>query len=53
MFFAEISGSAVADVAATGPIIIPAMKRAGYPVPFTAAVTSPRLLASSSRRRSR
>jgi C4-dicarboxylate transporter, DctM subunit len=40
MFFAEISGSAVADVAATGPIIIPAMKKAGYPGPFTAAVTS-------------
>jgi C4-dicarboxylate transporter, DctM subunit len=28
MFFAEISGSAVADVAATGSIMIPAMKRA-------------------------
>ena len=40
MFFAEISGSAVADIAATGPIIIPAMKKAGYPGPFTAAVTS-------------
>ena len=40
MFFAEISGSAVADVAATGPIIIPAMKARGYPGPFTAAVTS-------------
>jgi C4-dicarboxylate transporter DctM subunit len=40
MFFAEISGSAVADVAATGPIIIPAMKKRGYPGPFTAAVTS-------------
>jgi tripartite ATP-independent transporter DctM subunit len=40
MFFAEISGSAVADIAATGPIIIPAMKARGYPGPFTAAVTS-------------
>ena len=40
MFFAEISGSAVADVAATGSIMIPAMKRRGYPAPFTAAVTS-------------
>lgn len=40
MFFAEISGSAVADIAATGPIIIPAMKERGYPGPFTAAVTS-------------
>jgi tripartite ATP-independent transporter DctM subunit len=40
MFFAEISGSAVAGVAATASIIIPAMKRRGYPGPFTAAVTS-------------
>lgn len=40
MFFAEISGSAVADVAATGPVLIPAMKRQGYSGPFTAAVTS-------------
>lgn len=40
MFFAEISGSAVADVAATGSIMIPAMKRRGYPAAFTAAVTS-------------
>jgi tripartite ATP-independent transporter DctM subunit len=40
MFFAEISGSAVADVAATGSVLIPAMKRRGYPGPFTAAVTS-------------
>jgi C4-dicarboxylate transporter, DctM subunit len=40
MFFAEISGSAVADVAATGSILIPAMKRRGYPAAFSAAVTS-------------
>jgi len=40
MFFAEISGSAVADVAATGSIMIPAMKKRGYPAAFTAAVTS-------------
>ncbi|MFQ5784631.1 MAG: TRAP transporter large permease [Alphaproteobacteria bacterium] len=40
MFFAEISGSAVADVAALGSILIPAMKRKGYPGPFAAAVTS-------------
>jgi C4-dicarboxylate transporter DctM subunit len=40
MFFAEISGSAVAGVAATASIIIPAMKKRGYPGPFTAAVTS-------------
>jgi tripartite ATP-independent transporter DctM subunit len=40
MFFAEMSGSAVADVAALGSILIPAMKRKGYPAPFAAAVTS-------------
>ena len=40
MFFAEISGSAVADVAALGSILIPAMKKKGYPGPFSAAVTS-------------
>jgi tripartite ATP-independent transporter DctM subunit len=40
MFFAEISGSAVADVAALGSILMPAMKQKGYPGPFTAAVTS-------------
>lgn len=40
MFFAEISGSAVADVAAIGSILIPAMTKKGYPAPFAAAVTS-------------
>ena len=40
LFFAEISGSAVADVAALGTILIPAMKRKGYSTPFAAAVTS-------------
>jgi tripartite ATP-independent transporter DctM subunit len=40
MFFAEISGSAVADVAAIGSILIPAMKKKGYPKPFAAAITS-------------
>ena len=40
LFFAEISGSAVADVAALGSILIPAMKKRGYPTPFAAAVTS-------------
>ena len=40
MFFAEMSGSAVADVAALGSILIPAMKKKGYPGPFAAAVTS-------------
>ena len=40
MFFAEISGSAVADVAAIGSVLIPAMKRRGYSKEFAAAVTS-------------
>ncbi len=40
MFFAEISGSAVADVAAMGSILIPAMKKRGYPKEFAAAVMS-------------
>lgn len=40
LFFAEISGSAVADVAALGSILIPAMKKRGYPVTFAAAVMS-------------
>ena len=40
MFFAEISGSAVADVAALGSVLIPAMKKRGYPAPFAAAIMS-------------
>jgi len=40
MFFAEISGSAVADVAALGTLLIPAMKSRGYSKEFAAAVTS-------------
>ena len=40
MFFAEISGSAVADVAALGTLLIPAMKSRGYPKEFAAACTS-------------
>ena len=40
MFFAEISGSAVADVSALGSILIPAMKSRGYPSPLAAAVMS-------------
>ncbi len=40
LFFAEISGSAVADVAALGSILIPAMKERGYSTAFAAAVTS-------------
>ena len=40
LFFAEISGSAVADVAAIGSVLIPAMKRKRYRATFAAAVTS-------------
>ncbi len=40
MFFAEISGSAVADAAALGSILIPAMKQKGYSKEFSAAVLS-------------
>src|SRR5438034_2478299 len=40
MFFAEISGSAVADVSALGSILIPAMKSKGYPKALAAAVMS-------------
>jgi tripartite ATP-independent transporter DctM subunit len=40
LFFAEISGSAVADVAAMGSVMIPEMKKRGYKAPFAAAITS-------------
>jgi C4-dicarboxylate transporter, DctM subunit len=40
LFFAEISGSAVADVAALGSILIPGMKAKGYPAPLAAAIMS-------------
>src|SRR5437762_14053983 len=40
MFFAEISGSAVADAAALGAILIPAMQSRGYSKEFAAAVIS-------------
>jgi tripartite ATP-independent transporter DctM subunit len=40
MFFAGISGSAVADTAAMGSILIPAMKKDGYDATFSAAVTA-------------
>ena len=40
LFFAEISGSAVADVAALGSILIPGMTSKGYPKPFAAATMS-------------
>ena len=38
MFFAGISGSAAADTAAVGAILIPAMKDSGYESDFAAAV---------------
>jgi TRAP transporter 4TM/12TM fusion protein len=37
-FFGSISGSASANVASTGAITLPAMKRLGYPASFAAAV---------------
>lgn len=40
MVFAEISGSAVADVAATGTVLIPEMKKRGYSRTLAAALTS-------------
>jgi tripartite ATP-independent transporter DctM subunit len=40
MFFAEISGSAVADASALGSILIPAMKEKGYSPEYAASVVS-------------
>jgi C4-dicarboxylate transporter DctM subunit len=40
LFFAEISGSAVADVAALGSILIPGMMSKGYPKSYAAASMS-------------
>ncbi|MFZ5538859.1 MAG: TRAP transporter large permease [Pseudomonadota bacterium] len=40
MFFAEISGSAVADVAALGSVMIPGMEAKGYPRALAASVMS-------------
>ena len=40
LFFAEISGSAVADAAALGAILIPAMRSRGYSKEFAASVIS-------------
>ena len=39
MIFAGLSGSATADTAALGSVLIPAMKKEGYPAAFSAAVT--------------
>jgi C4-dicarboxylate transporter DctM subunit len=40
MLFAGITGAAVADTSAIGSILIPAMKKQGYDVDFSAAVTA-------------
>lgn len=40
MLFGGMNGSAVADTAAIGGLLIPAMKRAGYSGPFSAAITA-------------
>lgn len=40
MLFGGISGTAVADAASIGGMMIPGMKRAGYPADFSAAVTA-------------
>jgi tripartite ATP-independent transporter DctM subunit len=40
MLMAGISGSAAADTAAVGGILIPAMKKAKYDTPFTVALTA-------------
>lgn len=40
MFMAGISGSAVADAAAIGGVMIPSMKKEGYPPPKAVAVTA-------------
>ncbi|MBN1105357.1 MAG: TRAP transporter large permease [Deltaproteobacteria bacterium] len=40
MFFAGVTGAAVADTSAVGSILIPAMKKDGYPTAFSAAVTA-------------
>jgi tripartite ATP-independent transporter DctM subunit len=40
MFFAGMNGSVVADTATVGSLLVPAMKKAGYPAEFAAAVTA-------------
>ncbi|MEM7172216.1 MAG: TRAP transporter large permease [Pseudomonadota bacterium] len=40
MFFAGMNGSVVADTATVGSLLVPAMKRAGYPSAFAAAITA-------------
>lgn len=40
MMFASLSGSAAADTASVGAVLIPAMKKAGYPAPYSVAITA-------------
>jgi tripartite ATP-independent transporter DctM subunit len=40
MIFAGISGTAVAETASIGSVMIPAMRKSGYDAPFAAAVTA-------------
>ncbi len=40
MMFASLSGSVAADTASVGSILIPAMKKAGYPPAFAVALTA-------------
>ena len=40
MFFADISGSATADTAAIGSVMVPGLKKAGYSGPYSAALQS-------------
>jgi C4-dicarboxylate transporter DctM subunit len=40
MFFAGITGAAVADTSAIGSVLIPAMKKDGYDIGFSTAVTA-------------
>ncbi len=39
LIFSGMSGSPTADTTALGSVLIPAMKKEGYPAPFSAAVT--------------
>ena len=40
MLFGGVTGTAVADAASLGGVLIPGMKKAGYPADFSAAVTA-------------
>jgi C4-dicarboxylate transporter DctM subunit len=40
MIFAGVSGSAVADASAIGSVLIPTMKKNGYPASYVAALTA-------------